>query len=263
MYILFSGLFSGAFAPPMGGICSADDDDENKDGGGGMTPEAVQKMIDDKLAGVGNMVNSAVKAQLGRNSFRTDLAKSIAEQLKGDQGGEPDDEPDDAPDDDDKQPRKARDRDGGENSKRWKKYEAEQAALRKKLEESERKREEETRAAARAKQRAELEKELERAGIPAERRPGALALLFTEQGRIKEDDGKHGWAVQREWGEELIPVKDGVAEWIKTDEGKAYLPATPAAGSGNTGGGLPRGRDGKPSRQELVNALGRFIVKGG
>jgi hypothetical protein len=237
------------------GVCSAEDDDADKDGGP-LTADAVQKLIDEKLAGVGNMVNSAVKAQLGRNSFRSELAKSIADQLKGDKEGEPDDEPDE-PDD---EPKK---RDRGEDSKKWKKFEAEQAALRRKLEESEKQRQDTELAQARAKQRAELEKELERAGVDAARRPGALALLYTEQQRVREEDGKIGFVVQKEWGEELVPIKDGVNEWLKTDEGKAYLPATPVAGSGNTGGRAPIGKDGKPSRAELINALGNFITRGG
>ena len=69
---------------------------------------------------------------------------------------------------------------------------------------------------------------------------------------------------QREWGEELVPIDKGVAEYLKTDAGKVYVPPVDAGGSGNQGGranaGRPRAPGEKPSRPELVAHLGQQMM---
>lgn len=107
---------------------------------------------------------------------------------------------------------------------------------------------------------------LAKAGVSAERIRHAMALLQTD-GRIALDDnGTPVMKFAREWGEESIPLDKGLAEWVKTDDGKVYLPATGTQGTGGGAGGtggqsgstVPRTKDGALD----MGAIGERLAKG-
>jgi len=77
---------------------------------------------------------------------------------------------------------------------------------------------------------------LVKAGVPADRVPLALAFVKSE-GLIKfADDGTFGFDKVDQWGGK---VKQDPAAWagefVKTDTGKALLPAAPTQGAGSQG----------------------------
>lgn len=110
-------------------------------------------------------------------------------------------------------------------------------------------------------ERAALTETLRAAGVPDNRIRGAIAELYLDQKRVVRDDkGGIAFTMERDWGTENVPLAKGVAEWLATDEGKAYLPPVDARGSGGTGGGRPRPPGQKPNRQELLQTLGRMMM---
>lgn len=69
---------------------------------------------------------------------------------------------------------------------------------------------------------------LRKAGIPDALASAAVSML-SEKGIIKRgDDDSIGWVHE----DESLPLDKGVATWMKSDEGKQFLPARPVAGSG-------------------------------
>jgi hypothetical protein len=101
----------------------------------------------------------------------------------------------------------------------------------------------------REEERNKLATVLREKGIPDVQVRAAVALLHTEDKRVaRTDDGR--------------VVFKGVDEWLKTDEGKAYMPARQAAGSG-----------GQPARQgastpgdkraQATNDLAKILLGGG
>jgi hypothetical protein len=105
---------------------------------------------------------------------------------------------------------------------------------------------------------------LEGLGVPAGRREGAY-LVISAKGQVRHNDANAVKYFQKRDGfdfEDELAVADGVAKWAATDEGKSYLPAVQAAGSGNRGGLPPTqmGKDGKPSREWLQHRLGVLLM---
>jgi hypothetical protein len=93
---------------------------------------------------------------------------------------------------------------------------------------------------------------------------GAYALL-KEEGRIKRNaDGELVMVVAKEYGEDEVPVADGVKHWLSTDEGKHFaLPRGGGEGSGTViRGNAPRTR--APSKEEAKRdaqkVLSQFIL---
>jgi hypothetical protein len=112
----------------------------------------------------------------------------------------------------------------------------------------------ERKARMRDEERSTLADALREAGVsePA-RLKGAMALLFTEEGRVKRDEsGNIKFRVQKEGYEDLEDVKKAVKDWTASDEGKAYLPPRAASGSGAAAPkGKPANPNGKKSREEM------------
>lgn len=71
------------------------------------------------------------------------------------------------------------------------------------------------------------------ASAGVERTSHALALLDASEGRLAfTDDGRPGLKFRRNGYEEVVPLDKGVSEWLRTDDGKAFLPASGAQGTG-------------------------------
>lgn len=110
------------------------------------------------------------------------------------------------------------------------------AAMEAKLADAENKAKAAERAALEDRAHGAVRDALVKAGIPAERVPLALAFVKSE-GLIKfADDGTFGFDKVDQWGGK---VKQDPAAWagefVKTDTGKALLPAAPTQGSGGQG----------------------------
>lgn len=75
-------------------------------------------------------------------------------------------------------------------------------------------------------------------GAGADPKRVAIALSHLQASDlIKTDDqGRPAFAFRRDWGEELLPVEKGAAEWLQTEEGKFFLPATGRSGTGDDAG---------------------------
>ncbi len=70
--------------------------------------------------------------------------------------------------------------------------------------------------------------------VPGDRVKAAMALLQTEGLLEVAEDGSPVMKGKDKFGAEaLIPVKDGIDDWLKTDEGKLFLPPTDAQGTGD------------------------------
>lgn len=77
-------------------------------------------------------------------------------------------------------------------------------------------------------------------GISGDQARRALALLDNAEGRLGfTEDGQPALKFKRNGYDEMVPLKAGVAEWAKTDDGKAYLPPSNAQGTGTGAGGRP------------------------
>jgi hypothetical protein len=115
-------------------------------------------------------------------------------------------------------------------------------------------------------ERGTLRDTLLEAGVPQPLVPAAVAYLHGELKRVKRDDdgsiifeipekGPTGSYVDR------VSVKEGIERFLKTEEGKHYLPAKPAAGSGSKGGqNSERAPGGKASVQDMIAQM--FLPKG-
>jgi hypothetical protein len=98
----------------------------------------------------------------------------------------------------------------------------------------------------------------------------AVALLYTEEQRVVRDDrGRIVVKQEGKYGEELVPLEEGIGAWLASNEGKSFLPARGASGSGNVhnqgnnGSGKYVGnpKDAKAAaKQEAYNVLIRHIA---
>ena len=112
------------------------------------------------------------------------------------------------------------------------------------------------------------ERELLAAGIPADRVELALAHLHHANGRLKATDGgEPGLVFKRQGYDEVLPLKTGVAEWMKSDQAKALIPPAPVTGTGGIHGNPAsgfRGPDGKLDlgslQEKLAGSLGAALA---
>lgn len=89
-----------------------------------------------------------------------------------------------------------------------------------------------------------------------------VAHLHGERAIVKRnEEGGLVMTVKRDWGEEDVPLAQGIAEWAKTDEGKSYLPPKDVGGSGARGGNPPKLKAGeKPSRDQAMDMVGNWMM---
>jgi hypothetical protein len=234
----------------------AKEDDKDKDGkgGGALSDEAREE--------IGRTVNAAVTAQLSRklpDAIKAGVEGAmspILERLdaiggKAGKGKAKADE-DDADDEDDAPPKGK-----GKGGKAKESDELVQMRTRLKAIEDERVKERE--AAVITKRDGELTSLLTTtAKVDPLRVKGALAVVA---GNLKKlEDGSHVWIAQREGYTEDIPIAQGIAEWAKTDEGKAYAAAqqrTGGAGTRVVTGQAPGGTRGAPQRDPKAEKVER------
>lgn len=77
--------------------------------------------------------------------------------------------------------------------------------------------------------------------------------VFSEK-LVREGDVAK-YRAQRAGYHDDLDIEAGVAEWLKSDEGKAYLPPRPAGGSGGPGGNAGTAGGKLDSKQAAINAL--------
>lgn len=263
--MLFRNGFNDRFEFRPSTICSiGDDDDKGGDGGGGGGGDDGKKGLDDETKKfIANTVNSSVASFMKRDSFKSAIAETVnatvgdavksalADALPkpGGSGG-----------DDDKSgkldPRDAE----------IKKLQSEQEKMRKKMEESAAAAEAEKNKSRTQEERSQLMTALRKSGVDDARIAAAVAFIYLDQKLVRRDENdKVCMVFERDWGEELVPVEKGAAEYLKTDSGKVFLPPIEAGGSGNKGGrpAASRKPGEKPTRSELMAHLGNQMLHGG
>lgn len=121
----------------------------------------------------------------------------------------------------------------------------------------------------REEERNKLGSVLTERGIPAAQVRAAVALLHTEDKRVaRTDDGRIVFKFERGSGQgkyvDELEVDKGVDEWLKSDEGKAYIPARQA----NGGGGQPArqgtlGNSPGEKKAQATQDLAKILLGGG
>lgn len=237
-------------------VCSIENAGDGDDGGsGGGDDKAGQIALSDEVKTfIGNTVNAALGSHLKRDSFQASLADRIAKQLLEAKQNEPDDKPGMKPDD-------------KPNPKDLEtaKLKSEMAQMRKQMEAKDAEAQKEKAAARTQAERSALTEQLRKAGVDDHRVAAANAFLYLDQQLITRNDADEiCMRFRREWGEELVPLDQGVKEYLKSEQGKVFLPPVNTSGSGNTGGRPPAKAPGeKPTRAELYEHLGTLMMHGG
>lgn len=100
----------------------------------------------------------------------------------------------------------------------------------------------------------ELSSALSAAGVPGPLANAAATILHNA---IERDADGNILFVCKEDGptgpyEERVAVAEGVSRFLRTEDGKHFLPARPATGSGNRGGNAPASQNGQISDHEAV-----------
>lgn len=243
-------------APMSGLICSGEGDDGDDDaGGGGGGDDDLGGLTESQMKAIDKRMHATVSTHLTRfrTSFEKDLTKTIQgainpvhEQLtamaeeKAKKGGKKDDDAD-------------------ADAEQRKKYESRIADLEKARDDERKLREEEAAKAARKEERSVLSDALREAGVDNSRVRAAVALL-NEDGVVgRDDDGKIVWKIQRAGYTDEVALEAGIAEWLKTEEGKAHLPARGVAGSGGTGSQRGK-RSGKQTPDERRADARRILL---
>lgn len=239
-------------------------DGKGGDGNGGDGNGQPQGLDAETKKFIANTINSSVASFMKRDSFKQSIAESVsgvvgnavAEALKQNQQ-QPNPEP---------EPGKGKGDKPDPRDAEIAKMKSEQEKLRRKMEESEQAAQAEKTKARTQAERSKLTDALRKGGVDDSRIGAAVAYLYLDQKRIKRDPDtdKIVMSFEREWGEELLPLDKGIPEYLKSDEGKAFLPPLQAGGSGNKGGRPPTRKPGeKATRGELMGHLGNLMLHGG
>lgn len=104
---------------------------------------------------------------------------------------------------------------------------------------------------------------LAKAGVQANRIDHAMALLHNAQGRLRTDTDGHPVVFFRRTGptgdfDDLVGLTAGITEWVKTDDGKAFLPAIEGGGTGG-GAGKKQGADGSQNATTQDQLAGQLL----
>jgi hypothetical protein len=111
--------------------------------------------------------------------------------------------------------------------------------------------------------RQRLTDELIKGGTDATRARHAVGFLVDVEKRVKyaaDDSDELVFAA----GDEELDVGAGIKAWLKSEDGKLYLPPRGVAGSGDRGGGVarPPAPPGQPDRTAVSHALLRVLDGG-
>jgi hypothetical protein len=226
-----------------GGDGSGGEGDDGNNQPPAMTADEMKRLM-------GNMVNSAVNSHFKRDSFQQLISSSVEKAVTGLLPKPEDPKP--APEDPKPDARDAE----------LAKMRSEQDKMRKALEAQREEAETEKRKAREQAERSALAEALRSGGVDENRMRAAVAYLYLDERRIRRDeDDNIVMSFQREWGEELVPVDKGIAEYLRSDQGKVFLPPVEAAGSGNKGGRPPNSKGNKLSRSEKLEQLGQLMMR--
>lgn len=128
------------------------------------------------------------------------------------------------------------------------------------LEALKRERDEAKQANLEERRRSKARDALEAAGIASDRVKHALAFIgssirYDEDGELRFYDPETG---------DDHSLRDGVAQWAKTDDAKIFLPPKGAMGSGDRPrGGTPAGTNNDNPHARMRRAIGMRILRGG
>ncbi len=210
------------------------DDAAGSGGGGGDTKPLTAE-------DVAKIVNGAVTAHTKRleASFEKRLAAVEAARSKAAAGD------DDEDDDEAGTPPPKKVAKGGEGAaglspeveKRIRELEKTAKSAVKLAEEERTKRTEAEQRQTRLEERSRLADGLIGVGVQKDMLEPALALLHTEQKRVRRGDDGEVYYHKDE--ATAVPLADGLKEWAATPLGQRFLPAKDVGGSGNRGGGKP------------------------
>lgn len=105
-----------------------------------------------------------------------------------------------------------------------------------------------------------LQTALTTAGVPA---PLAAAAVNILHSRLERDAQGNILFVQQDTGptgpfEQRVSVQEGIESFLKTEDGKHFLPARPVSGAGNVGGKAPSGLS--PQQQSDREFVGEMLM---
>jgi len=136
-------------------------------------------------------------------------------------------------------------------------------AVEKQLVDANKAREESENARRRDQLHAAAKDALAKAGVPTERIRHAMAVLQQDGVLDFAADGSPGFKGKDKYGQPaVLPLEEGATAWIKTDDGKAFLPPTNVQGTGDGAGSRPivRGADGKVDVASLRGRIGAAVM---
>ena len=171
--------------------------------------------------------------------------------------------PADDPDDDEPHAAPAQGQQAAPEDRRFAKLERQLAKERAAREAAEKATAERDAKASRDDERARLSGLLQEAGISGAKLKAAVAVLHTEDRRVKRDaDGSIVFVADD--GDE-VPLAAGIKTWLNSEEGKTYLPPRGSSGSGATPGKAARtvGDVRANARAQLGPALVAHLLGGG
>ena len=142
---------------------------------------------------------------------------------------------------------------GAQNAPEIAKLQKELGELRKKADAAEAKSAAQEKAAQVADDKATVTKTLEAAGVPAGQRARIALNHLLSEGLVKRTDDGDLVFVGKDGEEDLA---DGITEFLKTEDGKIFLPATDARGSGASGFKTStKGKTGETAKQRAGRLL--------
>lgn len=197
------------------------------------------------------------------NTKLTKLAKEIEEKIakvkpanaEGDDDGEPGEDGDDP----DAEPAKGKKKPPVRESAADKKLQASVAKLEKQYAEEKAAREKAEKAQAESRLINAAREALGEHGV--KNMKAALAILHNTEQRLKfTEAGEPGIHFKRDGYEEILPMAEGLAEWLKTEDGLGVLPPKNAQGTGTGNAGNPVvTQKGEINTRELGNKLGAAL----
>lgn len=138
------------------------------------------------------------------------------------------------------------------------------AALEAKFEQERAAREASEKARARDQLETAAREALVKSGVPADRVKHALAVLKTEGTLDFGADGKGGWKGKDRYGvDALLTPEEGAAAWVKSDDGKHFLPPVQTRGSGEKPGSASPVLNGKGeiNLDAIGDSIGRALAQ--
>jgi hypothetical protein len=150
---------------------------------------------------------------------------------------------------------------------RTKELEGQLAVERKAREEERAARERDRQESMSKEERTSLAGVLRAKGLPEPQVRAAVALLAGEDKVLgRAEDGGVIFKLQKGTGAaryiDEVPLEAGVDEWLKTDDGKAFMPARQAQGAGGLGSRASTGNKTVDARNEAAASLGKILLGG-